>query len=434
MKRKAFIALAAVVLALTACMRDDDWDLLKKPIRLQGSVDPSFGAPAAYGQMTLHDILGMLSSTYTGHIYDTTDIITIYFDTTASDTVRNVTPGLTKTNVIGKDTTLEYTVNISLFDGVEFNQMLGNNNITIGDLWLDIHALFKANAPDIVEDVVNNENYVSSSVDNIKIFYTKHDGTEVPFTAISLNGTTLKHLMEGDTVEREKINLKDIINDMPKQIRVQFDYHFWLTDQFLLSFPVSQSTALYEALNQVNISYDVNMKAEFPFDIKINRLPYDFTIKFPGDTLSRLDIQTTLDSIARGLSVDLKDAKLTLAFDNGIPLKINIAAFLMDANDAIIHDTLVHNVAIAPAPVSLVGGKYVASGTTRTVVPIPIDEQRLHDLKDTRSLGFKLAIATDNGPNGVAISRTDHLNISAYIMVHPSVDVNINVTNQGLLK
>ena len=57
MKRKAFIALAAVVMVFSACLRDDDLALLKKPIHLQGSMDPSVGVPAAYGRMTIHDLM-----------------------------------------------------------------------------------------------------------------------------------------------------------------------------------------------------------------------------------------------------------------------------------------------------------------------------------------------------------------------------------------
>lgn len=436
MKRKALIALAAMLLVFSACVRDEDLALLKKPIRLQGSMDPTIGVPAAHGKMTLHDILSMLSSSYTGHIYDTTDIITIFFDTTLVDTVHNVTPGLSaKTNVIGKDTTLRYYVNISLFDGAEFDQMLADNNITIGDLWLDIYALFKAHAPSNVAEVVNNENYVSSSVDNIKIYYTKHDGTEVPFTGLSLGSTTLKHLMQGDTVDRENINMKSIINDLPKRIRVDFDYHFWLTDQFILSYPIANYEALYDSLDKVMISYDVNLAAEFPFDIKINRLPYSFTINLNGDSLPRLDIQQTLDSIARGLSVDLSDANLTMAFDNGIPAKFNIAAYLIDANGAIIGDTLIHDTLIAAAPVAADGtGHYVASGTRATVIPVPINEQRLRDLKQTKKIGFKLTLATDNGPNNVSIRRDDYLGINAYIKVHPQANVDIPLTNQGIIK
>ena len=185
MKRKLFFAIVAV-LAMTACMRDDDWKLLKNPIHMQGEVDPSFGAPVAYGKMTFHDILGMLSSTYTGFIDQSSDLITIVFDTNLCDTISNVTPGLvpsgSKANsAIGKDTTLEYKLNISLFDGAEFDQMLADNNITIGDLWLDFNALFKADAPENVRSVVDNEEYVTSSVDNIRIYYTKHDGTEEEF-------------------------------------------------------------------------------------------------------------------------------------------------------------------------------------------------------------------------------------------------------------
>ena len=437
MKRQAFIALAAMLLVFSACMRDEDMALLKKPIRLQGSMDPTIGVPAAHGRMTLHDILGMLSSSYTGHIYDTTDIITIYFDTTLADTVRNVTPGLsgTKTNVIGKDTTLRYYVNISLFDGAEFDQMLANDNITIGDLWLDLYALFKAHAPSNVAEVVNNENYVSSSVDNIKIYYTKHDGTEVPFTGLSLGSTTLKHLMQGDTVERIDINMKSIINDLPKRIRVDFDYHFWLTDQFILSYPIANYETLYDSLDKVMISYDVNLDAEFPFDVKINRLPYSFTINLNGDSLPRLDIQQTLDSIARGLSVNLNDAKLTLSFNNGIPAKFNISTYLIDANNNIIGDTLIHDTVIAAAPVAMdATGHYVASGTRATVIPVPINEQRLRDLKQTRKLGFNLTLATDNGANNVSIRRNDYLDINAFITVHPQANINIPITNQGLIK
>lgn len=439
MKRKALIALAAMVLVFSACVRDEDLALLKKPIRLQGSMDPTIGVPAAHGKMTLHDILGMLSSTYTGHIYDTTDVITIFFDTNMSDTLRNVTPGLSKggskINVIGKDTTLEYSVNISLFDGADFNQTIGADNITIGDLWLNLRAIFKAEVPENVRDIINNENYVSSTIDNIKIFYTKHDGTEVEFTGLVLPDETLKHLIQGDTVDRDKVNLKSIINDMPKNIRVQFDYHFWLTDQFFFSYPMGQYPALKDSIDKMKICYNVDMNAEFPFDIRINRLPYSFEINLNGDSLPSLDIQQTLDSIAHGLTVDLKNAKLSLAFDNNIPAKFNIAAYLIDANGAIIGDTLIHDTLIAAAPVAADGtGHYVASGTRATVIPVPISEQRLRDLKQTKKIGFKLTLATDNGPNNVSIRRDDYLGINAYIKVHPQANVDIPLTNQGIIK
>jgi hypothetical protein len=229
--------------------------------------------------------------------------------------------------------------------------------------------------------------------------------------------------------------MKSIINDLPKRIRVDFDYHFWLTDQFILSYPIANYEALYDSLDKVMISYDVNLAAEFPFDIKINRLPYSFTINLNGDSLPRLDIQQTLDSIARGLSVDLSDANLTMAFDNGIPAKFNIAAYLIDANGAIIGDTLIHDTLIAAAPVAADGtGHYVASGTRATVIPVPINEQRLRDLKQTKKIGFKLTLATDNGPNNVSIRRDDYLGINAYIKVHPQANVDIPLTNQGIIK
>ncbi|MCR5588166.1 MAG: hypothetical protein K6F72_00975 [Bacteroidales bacterium] len=439
MKKRLFFALVAIM-ALSACMRDDDWKLLKNPIHIQGQIDPSYGVPVAYGKMTFHDILGMLSSTYTGHIYDTTDVITIFFDTNMSDTLRNVTPGLSKggskVNVIGKDTTLEYSVNISLFDGADFNQTIGADNITIGDLWLNLRAIFKAEVPENVRDIINNENYVSSTIDNIKIFYTKHDGTEVEFTGLVLPDETLKHLIQGDTVDRDKVNLKSIINDMPKNIRVQFDYHFWLTDQFFFSYPMGQYPALKDSIDKMKICYNVDLNAEFPFDIRINRLPYSFEINLNGDSLPSLDIQQTLDSIARGLTVDLKNAKLSLAFDNNIPANLNMSAFLIDSTGSIIGDSLIRDTRISSAPIKVdpITGKNVSNGSTRTVIIAPIDAQRLRDLKKTRKIGFNLAIATGSSTGTVSMRRSDFLYIKAFVMVHPTATADIPLTNQGLIK
>ena len=439
MKKRLFFALVAIM-ALSACMRDDDWKLLKNPIHIQGQIDPSYGVPVAYGKMTFHDILGMLSSTYTGHIYDTTDVITIFFDTNMSDTLRNVTPGLSKggskVNVIGKDTTLEYSVNISLFDGADFNQTIGADNITIGDLWLNLRAIFKAEVPENVRDIINNESYVSSTIDNIKIFYTKHDGTEVEFTGLVLPDETLKHLIQGDTVDRDKVNLKSIINDMPKNIRVQFDYHFWLTDQFFFSYPMGQYPALKDSIDKMKICYNVDLNAEFPFDIRINRLPYSFEINLNGDSLPSLDIQQTLDSIARGLTVDLKNAKLSLAFDNNIPANLNMSAFLIDSTGSIIGDSLIRDTRISSAPIKVdpITGKNVSNGSKRTVIVAPIDAQRLRDLKKTRKIGFNLAIATGSSTGTVSMRRSDFLYIKAFVMVHPTATADIPLTNQGLIK
>ena len=89
----------------------------------------------------------------------------------------------------------------------------------------------------------------------------------------------------------------------------------------------------------------------------------------------------------------------------------------------------------AAAPVAMdATGHYVASGTRATVIPVPINEQRLRDLKQTRKLGFNLTLATDNGANNVSIRRNDYLDINAFITVHPQANINIPITNQGLIK
>lgn len=450
MKKKLFLILAVAAVAFSACLRDDDLALLKKPIHLQGQMDPTFGAPVAYGKMTLHDILGMLSRTYTGYINDTSEVITINFDTTVTDTLRDIIPNsifdkkTTKDDPIFIalfDTTLDYSVNITLFDGVEFDQMLGDGNIEIGDLWLDLHAIVKAivRSGSQLEQYISDENKIRSKIDNFKIYYTTHDGIEKQFNDTVIPDETLRHLVLGDTIERTKINLKSIVNTLPKKIRVNFHYDFYISNEFLVSSDWAYvRTQMKEDIKNIKVYYNVNLFAEFPFDIKINRLPYDFTINFNGDSLPSLDIQQTLDSISRGLSVDLNDAKITFNFGNGIPANIDISVFLLDSNNAVIrNDTLIPNSTIAAAPVTGpdASGHYISNGSRTTVISAQLDEQRLRDLKKARRIGFKFAVSTkNNGTNHVAIRRTDYLSIKAFVMVHPQASVDITVTNQGLLK
>lgn len=438
MKRKLFIAIVAV-LALSACMRDEDWKLLQRPIHLQGHVDPSYGVPVAYGKMTFNDILGMLSSTYTGHIYDNTDVITIYFDTNVHDTIKNIIPASapsgSKTDpefFTMVDTTMEYSVPITLFDNLAENELVGGGNITIHELLLNLHMILKALVPDNVETFVNNDDNVKSNVDNFEVYYTKRDGVEVQFP-MTLPDQTLKHLIEGDTVDAS-LNLASIINEMPKGVRIKFHYDFKVSLATLFGgLSTTEMMAMKDSINKLRIAYDATMHAEFPFDIQINSLPYNFTINLNGDSIATFDIQQTLDSIGRGLSVNLNDAKLSLAFDNHIPADINISVHLLDANGDTIGDALIRDTRIASAQLTTdVMGNTVSSSATRSVVVAPINEQRLKDIKNTKKISFGLKLAT-GGTSTVRIRRTDFLFIKAFIMVHPTATADIPLTNQGLM-
>ena len=319
MKGKLLLIATVAVLAMSSCMRDEDWKLLKNPIHLQGHVDPSYGVPVAYGQMTLHDILGMLDESYTGRIDANSDVITIYFDTNAVDTIKNIIPAQTTGSKGMKtdpefftmvDTIMEYSVPITLFDKVAENELVGNENIQIDELWLNLHMILKALVPDNVEAFVNNDDNVRSHLDQFEIWYTPHSG--------------------GSEIN---VNMASIINKMPKSIRIRFHYDFKVSLATLFGgMSTTQMMELRDSINKLRIAYDATLHADFPLDVKINELPYNFKLKLNGDSLARFDIQETLDSIANGLSVDLSEAKLSLAFDNHLPVDLCITTYLIDGD------------------------------------------------------------------------------------------------------
>ena len=444
MKGKLLLIATVAVLAMSSCMRDEDWKLLKNPIHLQGHVDPSYGVPVAYGQMTLHDILGMLDESYTGRIDANSDVITIYFDTNAVDTIKNIIPAQTTGSKGMKtdpefftmvDTIMEYSVPITLFDKVAENELVGNENIQIDELWLNLHMILKALVPDNVEAFVNNDDNVRSHLDQFEIWYTPHSGgSEIKFTESLLPDETLKHLIDGDTVE-SVVNMASVINKMPKSIRIRFHYDFKVSLATLFGgMSTTQMMELRDSINKLRIAYDATLHADFPLDVKINELPYNFKLKLNGDSLARFDIQETLDSIANGLSGDLSEAKLSLAFDNQLPVDLCITTYLIDENDAIIGDTLIHKTRLAAAPLGTdPNGDIISVGSTRTNLVAQIDEQRLRDLKKTRKIGFNLSLATA-GTGTAAIRRDDYLYVKAYVMVHATANADIPLTNQGLIK
>jgi hypothetical protein len=451
MKRKLFLVLAlAALITLPSCVREEDWDLLKHPIHVTASVDPNIGAPIASGQLSFNDILHMLSSTYTGIVDPNADIITIHFDTVMTDTIRHladtnyssslIPPFKTgKAATIIKDTTITYGLDITLFDNIEIEDLVAGN-IEIGSLLLNVNSFIKADCPDSV--IVGVRRYVSAAINNFTINYTDHNGNNQVFTTFSNEQIPVDSLLVGFHYNRTDIELRDIINEMPRHIEVSYRFHFELDGAF---FSDPECLNMYNGMRQFFVFYNADVRADFPLDIRIGSIPYNFTINFAGDSLPHIDIDHIIDSMVQGFGLNaehdvyLKESQLKFAFENNIPLNLDMAAYLLDEHDSLIGDTLIRH-GIQSAACRPVGGfstSYESERPYTTRLDVPLDTMRYSQFRQTSKIGFKLRVATgDANAAGrtVAIRRDDYLKIKVYAQLHPSAFVNVRVTNQGLIK
>ena len=85
MKKVLLFAIAASVL-LCGCLRDEDKDMLRNPIHVTGTVDPTFGFSVASTHMDIEKVLSLLDGAeqYIDQT-NTDDFITLKFDTVFSN-------------------------------------------------------------------------------------------------------------------------------------------------------------------------------------------------------------------------------------------------------------------------------------------------------------------------------------------------------------
>ena len=448
MKKKLFLVLVlAVVTMLPSCVRDEDWDMLKHPVHVKAEVDPNIGAPVGSGKLTLNDILHMLSSTYTGIIDPNADIITIHFDTVLTDTIHNLAnpsikspfKGGRKAASIVKDSLITYALDITLFDNVEVEEFVAGN-IEIGSLLLSTDIFFKAECPDSVVEGVRR--YVTASINMFTIHYTDHNGVGQTFTSYGDQAIPIDSLLAGYHYVKNDVEMREIINEMPRHIEVSYMFHFELNGDF---FSDPECINMVEGIRDFFVYYNADLRAEFPFDIRIGSIPYQFKINFAGDSLPQINIDHIIDSILQGFHLDaehdvyLKESSIKFAFENDLPLNLDMAAVLLDASNNVIGDTLIkHSVKSATTgPIGGTSTSYESKQPYVTRLNVPLDTMRYQQFRQTSKIGFDLRIATGDANaagHTVAIRREDYLKIKVYLQLHPSAFVDVRLTNQGLIK
>lgn len=441
------LLICAVVAA--SCVRKEDLDLLRQPVHVQGEIDPHLGVPIAEGQMTINDVLTMLSSSYTGLIDPDSNTITIYYDAEHVDSIMAgnliATPAMTKGTLVSIDTTITYGVNINLFDDVSMQNIV-NGNIDINHLFLTLNVGLLGrcgtNVSQGMKDTINS--FVSAVFDSLVINYTDHNGGHHTLSNVDMTPEVVRLDTIVDNYKQftVKADLAEIANSMPRNITASIRFRFDIDESiFNLSFSdINYFSQLMDTIKLTKLIYDANVHVEFPFDIHIGYLPYSFTLDLGEEGLSSLNLDSLTAALGDDVDIELKESALNLRFVNNIPMYIDIATWMLDENNLPLGAPILADTTIASSGTINAGDNTRVSdpdNPSTTVVTMKLNKELLERLKNTRHLRFDMALHTDatgtTGNEHVKVRKTDYLKVKAMVKLHPSVNVDIPISEDGIL-
>lgn len=435
MKHRLFIVTVALAgLTLASCIRKEEWEMLKHPVHVQGSVEPGLGAPIAYGQVTINDVLHMFNGDYTGLLDPEDNVLTINFNAQGSDSIVakslwDKKPG-TKGTFFAKDTTIRYGVNITMFDNVTLQDIV-NGNININHLWMDFQIDLRGDCPEAVRDFVRQN--VHARFDSLVVNYIDYNGEFKTFPGVSMEPVPFDDVLTTKRLLFENVDLAEIVNSMPRRLEACFRFRFELDDTlFSMDLAEIYFNQVLDSVKMTKLYIDCKMQVAFPFEISIGSLPYSFDVDL-GEGLSRIDIDGILDSIGEGVDVGFDSSYLILGFGNGIPLELDITGTMLDDHDlplgAPLFNQRIKAAATEQSPDD--PNVWVSTADSTTKVEVMMNRQRLNQLRNAKKIRFDMTMSTIG--KHVAIRREDYLKIKVYLKLRPKATIDIPVTDHGYI-
>ncbi len=421
---------------LTSCLRSDDWELLRHPIHVTGSANPQYGIPVVTGELNINDLMSSFSADYAGMITDD-EIVTIEYQIDLRDTILALSEISLKGNKpappeinndepkfwIPKDTTLVDTIDIDFFNDVDYV-----GQINIEHLWLKL----KVGASGEGASWVNE--YVKARFFNLNISYEDHYGVVKQFGSLPGANVEVTDIYAGFDHLFDSVDIQRIANDMPRRIFASYTFRFSVSSDLITSqimtMPYSE---ILDSIHMTKLMYYADLHLTMPLSVQFNGLNYSYPISL-GDGMSSLNLDSIMSSLSSDIHFDMDSARFRLTLNNGIPLAMTLSATMQDANGINII-RLFNNELINPANVGSNPdnpSQYVAISPKETVIETLLKNNDIDNLHLARTLNVKLKVDSEN--KHVCIRRSDKLGLKGFLIVKPTMDIDIPVTNGGLIK
>lgn len=443
MKRTTlFLAILLVCGAFASCLRSDDLEILKHPIHVTGSISPQYGVPVATGEMNINDILSRLSAEYQGLLATDEDVVTITYSASLSDTIHAFSQLPSMLNVkqsnaptkdgatwYSKDTIITDTIDIDFFNDVEVS-----GQINMEHIWLKLGVRAFGECPEAVRP------YIQATFDELSVSYLGHDDSledsPHPFPGISVDPIIVTDITEGFSHDFDTVDIARMANDMPRRIFTRYRFRFQVSSDFLTD--MSGMSGMYfgsilDSLRMSQLVYTADLGVMMPLSVQFNNLTYTYNLDL-GDGLSSVNLDSIVNSIYSGLDVDIDTSIFRLVLDNGIPMDFHLTAIMQDAVDGndlidIFNNEHIASANVAPDPATPT--HYMATSGVKTTLEAKLDQKDLDKLNKARNL--KVILTTDTNNKHVTIRREDFLKIKAYLQLHPVVDIDVTVSENGIL-
>ena len=407
MKRLPLLIILASLM-MTSCLKDGlhDFDALKNPISVEGTVNPTLGVPIAYGSLSLFDVINMIQQTVADLEVDDNGIISIVYDTTQHWNVpfeSGKGSGLMNSSDIVHVARKEIkgVVAIDLFNQIS---ELDNAEMEVDSLKVNLNAFIKADAHDSTLQRMNEYHvhvYYASLFLDVK---GKDNSHKIFYIGDSI---TIDSLIQGQNIVLfDNTDISDAINKRPVEItygarmNIAFEAAFFGTG-------LSEDDFVSDSLGVNAVDIDANIKVSFPISTYINNLGYETDISFS----SSFDPQE--------LSID--SSALYIECDNSIPLALQLRCQLKDESDIVLGDLLNPIVTTLAAP-----------GSKKTTIEIPVTRDIFDKLQKTKKIHLNAMLNTaDLNPPArvkVAVRATDKLDLRIYAKVQPSYNFSFNLT------
>lgn len=443
-KTMLFAAVLFVFGVFTSCLRDDDLELLRHPIHVTGSASPQFGIPVATGEMDINSLLSNLNSEFSGVLDSNSSVLTLSYSASGGDTIKAGTfVGMTSPaphmnyavpkgssakddyTWFPKDTIFTDTIDIDFFNGIDLDI---NGRIDIEHIWVNLGArVFGRTSP-------YYQQFVKGQLDRLVIQYEDYNGTTNTFNDFVIAPIEFNNIT--DTTERyfDSVDVASIVNDMPRKIITSFRFRMYIRSDLLDSIVIKNIPyeTVLDSLRMTELIYNGDLKVTMPLSVQLNNFAYSYSLDL-GEGLSSVNLDSIVSSISEGINVDMNQSRVRLVFQNGIPLKFIMNAHMANATGFPII-SLFNNSTIAAANLGSNPdntSQFIAISDKETTIEVVLNENDLKKLGDARTL--RLNFTLDSEGKHVCIRRSDFLKIKAYLIINPDVNVDISVTDNGLL-
>ncbi|MBR1516817.1 MAG: hypothetical protein IJ620_01545 [Bacteroidales bacterium] len=449
MKLKYLMMATLLGVAMSSCVKDDDFKEVKEGNLGISLGDISFGMPIGSSDLNAGGLLQKWQGAQCEILYEN-NVLTLKYEDTIENTVSFAPNSKKSTIVKGRKSDPVFQ-----FDTIYRQEMTGEldidmfanfpnlENFELVGLKANLSVLLKANMS------ANTSNQLAQYIDDpyitgLTISTTGADNTlqELPIPAASRTFTASQLSSEQGVkipIYENSASIDDLIQSRPKKmsyrLTINVPIHITYTlEDFIANggFP----TYFNDIVNLSSFYTKTYISAKFPLRIKCNDLIFTDTINDVNLPEIKKALNEATDKIAYGSTY-----YLAVKFTNSIPMSFTTNDRFLDsqnntvtANGKVLHlfvpDFVIPSAPLQDPPTTIENETYYYSGgKTSKHMLVPLTKEDIESIQDASRLVLEFKLNTPENAPSVSLREDDRLITDIYLLVNPSDEIMSRFNN-----